>query len=101
LVQPVVIGLERFAQHGEPFVHGVNACLGEPARTPCAIDAALDEPRTFELAGCVISKGSASSITVASPLASRARIARRVGSAKAAKAASRFNPKFISINLYK
>src|SRR5579862_8257059 len=47
-----------------------------------------------ETAGCVISKGSASSITVASPSARRARIARRVGSAKAEKAAS--SPSIIS-----
>ena len=53
------------------------------------------------MAGCVISNGSANSLTVASPLARRARIARRVGSAKAEKAESRFSPVFISITLYK
>src|SRR3981189_2316619 len=42
------------------------------------------------MAGCVTSNGSANSITVASPDARRARIARRVGSASAAKAPSRF-----------
>jgi chorismate mutase len=40
-------------------------------------------------------------LTVASPLARRARIARRVGSAKAEKAESRFSPTFISKILYK
>src|SRR6202035_2550336 len=50
------------------------------------------------MAGCVISNGSANSLTVASPLARRARIARRVGSAKAEKAASRL---CIRYNLYK
>src|SRR5580658_2263928 len=47
--------------------------------------------RTFrcrEIAGCVISNGSASSITVASPLANRARIDRRVGSERAANTPS-------------
>src|SRR5882672_2023201 len=57
--------------------------------------------RWREMAGCVISKGAASSITVASPLARRARIARRVGSAKAEKAASRFEIEYISNTLYK
>ncbi len=42
--------------------------------------------------------GSANSLTVASPLARRARIARRVGSAKAEKAASRL---CITYSLYK
>src|SRR6185312_4322637 len=41
--------------------------------------------RCLEMAGWLISKGSASSVTVASPVASRARMARRVGSARAAK----------------
>src|SRR6266508_5599815 len=41
--------------------------------------------RCLETAGKVISKGSASSVTEASPVARRARIARRVGSASAAK----------------
>src|ERR1700730_14380608 len=57
--------------------------------------------RCWEIAGCVISKGADSSITVASPLARRARIARRVGSAKAEKAAARFTFLFISLSLYK
>src|SRR5207249_10645898 len=39
----------------------------------------------FEIAGSVISNGSASSLTVASPSARRARIARRVELARAAK----------------
>ena len=51
------------------------------------------------MAGCVISNGLANSVTVASPLARRARIARRVGSAKAEKAAS--SVAFISYSLYK
>src|SRR5712692_7437273 len=54
--------------------------------------------RCCEIAGCVTWKGSASSITVASPLARRARMARRVGSAKAEKAASRL---CIGHSLYK
>ncbi len=41
------------------------------------------------MAGSETSKGSASSLTVASPTASRASIARRVGSASARKVASR------------
>src|SRR5581483_1103824 len=51
------------------------------------------------MAGCVISNGFANSVTVASPLARRARIARRVGSARAEKVASR--SAFISYTLYK
>jgi hypothetical protein len=39
------------------------------------------------MAGMLIENGSASSVTVASPSASRARIARLVGSASAAKTA--------------
>src|ERR1700733_1478858 len=57
--------------------------------------------KCWEIAGCVISKVAASSITVASPLARRARIARRVGSAKAEKAASRFDTECITESLYK
>jgi len=43
----------------------------------------------LEIAGWLIANGAASSLTEASPAASRARIARRVGSARAAKVASR------------
>jgi hypothetical protein len=43
--------------------------------------------RCFETAGRLMSNGSASSVTVASPLERRARIARRVGSARAEKVA--------------
>src|ERR1700757_4332665 len=53
------------------------------------------------MAGWVISKGAASSMTVASPLARRARMARRVGSAKAEKAALRSGLVFIMYILYK
>src|SRR5947207_11110934 len=45
--------------------------------------------RCFEIAGWLMRKGFASSITPASPPARRARIARRVGSASAAKVWSR------------
>src|SRR5256885_3179925 len=45
--------------------------------------------RGLEIAGWLISNGAASSVTVASPSASRTRIARRVGSASAAKVVSR------------
>jgi hypothetical protein len=41
--------------------------------------------RCLETAGKLISKGSANSVTEASPEARRTRIARRVGSARAAK----------------
>src|ERR1700678_1259285 len=54
--------------------------------------------RCCEIAGCVISNGLASSLTVASPCESRARIARRVGSAKAENFVSRPS---ISNTLYK
>jgi hypothetical protein len=42
----------------------------------------------LEIAGWLIANGAASSVTVASPDASRARIARRVGSASAANVES-------------
>ena len=45
--------------------------------------------RCLEIAGWLMGNGSTSSFTVASPLASRAKMARRVGSAKAEKTASR------------
>ena len=45
--------------------------------------------RCLETAGRLMSNGSASSVTDVSPSASRARIARRVGSARAAKVALR------------
>jgi len=56
--------------------------------------------RCWEIAGCVISKGLPAHHS-RFPLARRARIARRVGSAKAEKAASRFNVSDISNILYK
>src|ERR1700738_207217 len=69
------------------------------------ISPALSSTLTWrEMAGCVILNGAASSLIVVSPKARRARIARRVGSASAAKAASRFSMShliYISINLYK
>src|SRR5437867_5000751 len=45
--------------------------------------------RCLEMAGWLMAKGLARSVTEASPEARRARIARRVGSASAAKVASR------------
>ena len=53
--------------------------------------------RCLEMAGRLISKGSASSVTEVSPSARRARIARRVGSARAAKVVLRWSS--ILINL--
>src|SRR5580692_1717438 len=53
------------------------------------------------MAGWVISKGLVNCVTVASPLARRARIARRVGSAMAVNAASRLNDSCIRHTLYK
>ena len=47
------------------------------------------------MAGCVIANGSASCMTVASPSASRLRMARRVGSASAEKAVSRAGMAFV------
>ena len=103
-VEPVVVFLERFSQHRKPLVHCFNPGLGQTTRALGALDATDNESRVFEYfevlrdCGCVIAKGSASSMTVASPLASRERIARRVGSPRAEKAASRL---VISCNLYK
>src|SRR5579871_214621 len=68
--------------------------------TRCTISPASSSTfRCCEIAGCVISNGLANSLTVASPRASRANIARRVGSARAANEAFRAND--ISDNLYK
>src|ERR1700733_10436946 len=56
-----------------------------------------------ETAGCVMSNGSAISVTVASPRVRRARIALRVGSANAVKAALRLGmvrPSYITNQLY-
>jgi len=59
------------------------------ASRPCEISPARSSTfKCFEIASFVIANGSASSITDASPDASRARIARRVGSASAANVAS-------------
>jgi hypothetical protein len=55
----------------------------EFAGTPLGFATAGDE--CLETAGMLISKGSASSVTEASPRARRARMARRVGSASAEK----------------
>jgi hypothetical protein len=66
----------------------------EPARAPLRYPAAGHEAgalKHLDVLGDrrqVIAKGRASSVTVASPARSRARIARRVGSASAAKVAS-------------
>jgi len=52
------------------------------------------------MAGWLIAKGFISSVTVASPDASRARIALRVGSANAAKVLSSLSALSITIQLY-
>src|SRR5690606_30179435 len=57
--------------------------------------------RCLEMAGWLISNGSASSVTVADPVASRARMARRVGSARAAKVRSRRSEACITLSFYK
>src|SRR5882672_87023 len=58
--------------------------------------------RCLEMAGWLIANGSASSVTDASPEARRARIARRVGSARAANVASSWSELglFITFKLY-
>jgi hypothetical protein len=67
----------------------------QTARSPLRVPPRAISParsstlRCLETAGCDIAKGSASSLTVTSPDAKRARIARRVGSARAPKMASR------------
>ncbi len=96
LVQPVIVLLEGFSEHREPAVHGFNARLYRDDGGVCSSTRRTISPassstlRCWEIAGCVMSKGSANSLTVgSSPLARRARIARLVGSAKAEKAESR------------
>ena len=61
-------------------LHGRH-CASLPCTTSPACWSTL---RCFDTPGSVIANGFASSPTVASPCASRARIARRVGSARAA-----------------
>src|SRR5207244_11958687 len=75
---------------------GGRGCASRPRRTRPARSRTF---RCFEIAGWLMANGCASSATDASPEASRARIARRVGSASAANVASR--PRwFITIWLY-
>ena len=75
-----------FSGHGEPEAPQVDLRVGGAWRQTMIIG---DDDRYVtggvyrEIAGSVMSKGAASSPTVASPSASRARIARRVGSASA------------------
>ncbi len=90
-LQPAVASASGFAsrQHGRRWASRPRVI--RPARSSTL--------RCFEIAGCDISNGSASSITDASPEARRDRIARRVGSASAAKVASR-SAAFITIWLY-
>jgi len=75
----------------EPVVHLLEGAGLDPARPPLRLPAARDETarsstlRCLETAGRLMANGSASSVTDVSPNASRARMARRVGSARAAK----------------
>ena len=73
---------------------GAASFIGAPRRREgrsCAVrprsirPARSSTPMCFETAWTLIENGAASSLTVASPSARRARIARRVGSARAAK----------------
>ena len=86
LVEPVEACLPQPAILFHPARNVVQRRRLEPARTPLRV-APLDDEASFwstfrclETPGRLMSKGSASSVTVASPWASRARIARRVGS---------------------
>ena len=71
----------------------LSACACSRDGLSCALRPRAIRParsstlRCFDAAWTVIGNGSASSLTVASPCASRARIARRVGSAGAWKVA--------------
>ena len=95
LIQPVVILRQGLPQHRKPLIDLGNAVRRQPAGAFCALDAADDQPGAlehFQVAGdgrLRHVERPASSITVASPSARRARIARRVGSASAEKVASR------------
>jgi hypothetical protein len=106
------LGAGEFRQHEQPGTRGLRVChpglprrlsrqhplhrlvkrVGlQPARPPLSLPAAHDQSgrsstlRWREIAGRLTENGSASSFTVASPSASRVRIERRVGSARAAK----------------
>jgi hypothetical protein len=47
-IQPVVILFQRFAEHGQPLVHRVNAGLGQAAWALGAVDSLDNEARFFE-----------------------------------------------------
>jgi hypothetical protein len=95
-IEALVAALHALAEHGEVVVELVERpgarrhgrCAPSTRRTirPASLEHAN---RCREIAGCEIGNGAASSVTVASPRASRARIARRVGSASAANLVSR------------
>src|SRR5256885_616647 len=72
-------------------------CASCPADTRPARSSTL---RCFEIAGWLIANGRASSLTDVSPRARRARIARRVGSARAVKTASSRDEAFIFITAW-
>ena len=76
-LEPVGDALERAAS-----IRQGRHCASRPRAMRPARSSTL---RCLEMAGRLISNGSASSVTEVSPTASRARMARRVGSASAAK----------------
>ena len=95
LVQPVVALFPEPPVPRRPLGHFLER-LRPPAAPAATAARRLREIRParsstfrcFETAGSVMANGSASSVTEASPVASRARIARRVGSASAANVRS-------------
>ena len=95
LVQPVVIFRQGGAQHLQPLIDPSRLCFAslQGCFAPCTrrtISPAFSSTRRCrEIAGCDIWNGLASSMTVVSPSARRARMARRVGSERAEKVASR------------
>jgi hypothetical protein len=82
--QAVQALLPKLAVVLQPVVGGTQARRVEFANAPLRVDLACRE-----IAGPEMEKGLIRSPTVVSPIARRSRMARRVGSARAAKAALR------------
>jgi hypothetical protein len=96
IVQPFETFVPRPAIAFEPVIDILEGARLNPAGTPLSVALRAISParsstlRCLETAGSLMSKGSARSMTVVSPKARRARIARRAGSARAAKVVLRF-----------
>ena len=87
LARPFAMSQPAISKHLKVLERAGLIARGREAQwRPCRLNAA----RLKEIAGRLMSNGAARSVTETSPSASRARIARLVGSASAANVASRF-----------